>query len=102
MTVIRLEWVHAAAAHARWREEAHLLKEELRRIPISLGVKSELYRELSEGPLDNLLPVGREGYRALGRRKAYDYDRLVSEAKLDFESMENPDARREKDSQTWW
>lgn len=37
--VIRLEWVHARAAVARWQEELKLLREEARRIAVSFGMQ---------------------------------------------------------------
>lgn len=81
LLVVRLEWLHACAARDRWLEELHLLKEELRRLPLSFRAEKEAWNSKRESlPDENPHSHTYRGYQAYARRQARVYESLELEA----------------------
>lgn len=91
---MRLEWVHARAAHDRWLEEVHLLREEARRIYVSFGkMAGGLETRVPDLPIAGHDDANNEmyqwvarGYASLSQRLAAGYRRLEAVAKVDYDS----------------
>lgn len=81
LTVIRLDWVHARAANARWREELLLLREEARRIVVTFEADSRQWASRKEDfdgegfPEDVI-----RGYKAYCSSQSHVFDVLSSRA----------------------
>lgn len=77
--MVRLEWVHAKAACARWEEELLLLKEELRRIRVWFE-KEAISRSSRPLPssLLNASDRPQRGYVAYCKKQGLAYERLAA------------------------
>lgn len=81
-SVIRLEWVHARAAVARWQEELKLLREEARRISVSFEMQEKLWH--ARAIKDHILGGPERairGFRANAWKHAALYNQLADNAK---------------------
>lgn len=79
--MIRLEWVHARAAVARWQEELKLLREEIRRLVQGFGAEKRAWESTAA---KDLALVGDDrairGFRAHALKRATFYDNLRIQA----------------------
>lgn len=81
--VIRLEWVHARAALARWEEELKLLKEEIRRVKVSFQMEEKAWQHVAAKDLaisDGDRAI--RGYRAHAQKRSALYRRLSDQAAM--------------------
>lgn len=79
--VVRLEWVHAAAAAARWREELVLLREESRRVALSFRLEEGRWVEKAGKEATTLASqASQQGFNAYCYRQAAIYGKLAGEA----------------------
>lgn len=81
--VLRLEWVHAQAANERWREELHLLSEELRRIQVTFT--KEAIKRGDRWPEEEFAKFcyglrPQRGYQAYSIKQSNAYIRLAEDA----------------------
>ncbi|KAJ7444150.1 hypothetical protein B0H11DRAFT_1931307, partial [Mycena galericulata] len=76
---LRIEWAKAYARMRRWREETRLLKEEARRLPISLEYRARQWEaRVGKVPV-GLVPVDyAEGAIAYGMKQAAMYRRIAA------------------------
>ena len=87
LKVVRLEWVHAHAAHERWKEEFYLLQEESRRVAMSFSRQSEEWQE--KRALYDGVPLCEQtawGFKAYVERQAEVYASLAAEALISHEA----------------
>ncbi|KAF4593588.1 hypothetical protein EYR40_008375 [Pleurotus pulmonarius] len=76
--VVRIEWAKARARALRWKEEVCLLREEMRRVRITLQVRAEWWR--SQGaPWEGLDSDTAEGVQAYAFRQAKVNDTLLEQ-----------------------
>lgn len=79
--MIRLEWVHASAAVARWREELKLLREEVRRVVQGFGAEKRAWESIAAKDLaivNNDRAI--RGFRAYALKRAAFYNGLCIQA----------------------
>lgn len=79
--MIRLDWVHACAAQARWCEEAKLLQKEARRVVVTFNADSQgwvVRRDIFVGT--GLAEDVVRGYKAYCLRQSYVFDVLSTTA----------------------
>ncbi|KAJ8480768.1 hypothetical protein ONZ45_g15534 [Pleurotus djamor] len=76
---LRIEWAKSRARSLRWTEELLLLKEEMRRVRVSLRFRADLWRDRAKPwktqPSD---PILVQGISAYAMRQADLYDRLLA------------------------
>ncbi|KAG8902439.1 hypothetical protein FRC00_007975 [Tulasnella sp. 408] len=91
--VVRLEWLHARAALARWVEETHLLREELRRVHAFFQWVQQDWIARVDNLAGAASPDGSDatqrGYKAYCLRQAYNYERLAKHAAWNIEQSVN-------------
>ncbi|KAJ7481074.1 hypothetical protein B0H11DRAFT_1724414, partial [Mycena galericulata] len=83
---LRAEWAKAWARTRRWTEEVRLLKEEMRRIPISLRWRAAWWVDRSEG--DGFTGYHAEGTRAYALRQASLMRRLADHFEMMWDGLQ--------------
>lgn len=86
--MVRLEWLHARAALARWIEETHLLREELRRVHAFFQwVQQDWITRAEKLPVTatEASDTTQNGYKAYCLSQAYNYGRLAKHAAFNIE-----------------
>lgn len=90
--VLRLEWVHAKAAADRWIEELNLLREELRRMPISFKHIADQWRQRAIAAIGDaeIIALGtrvQTGYVAYAMRQSGVFTRLSDAAQAQYDTV---------------
>lgn len=84
--MLRLQWLHAAAGHERWKEEFYLLLEEQRRVCATFQFQAREWISRARGEHYEWAQAD-NGYRAFCWRQSRMYRQMGDKAEVLYQQM---------------